>query len=135
MSAGTASGPLSPAVGGDICRSSCWSAWWAGSPWAAIAAGRRTQSSFPAYLASTNPSDFGAITGVINPLIGSTLGYNPKLLHTIARLPHVRTVGSASGLNVIPVGPHGNPINVAGSLLPRGTDWGVTTATASTRTG
>ncbi len=50
----------------------------------AIAAGRRTQSSFPAYLASTNPSDFGAVTAVLNPLIGSNVGYNPALLHTIA---------------------------------------------------
>ena len=53
----------------------------------AIAGARRTQSSFPTYLASTNPSDFGAITAVINPLIGSTVGYNPKILRTIAHLP------------------------------------------------
>jgi hypothetical protein len=78
----------------------------------AIAAGRRTQSSYPAFLASTNPSDFGAVTAVINPLIGSTLGYNPKLLHTIAQLPHVKKVGSASGLNVLPLGSHDTPLNV-----------------------
>src|SRR5579863_6762587 len=76
----------------------------------AIAAARRTQSSFPAYLASTNPSDFGAVTAVINPLIGSTLGYNPKLIHTIERLPHVKRVGSASGLNVIPLGSGDTPL-------------------------
>ncbi len=78
----------------------------------AIAGGRRTQSSFPAYLASTNPSDYAAITAVINPLIGSTLGYNPALLHRIARLPHVKRVGSGSGLNVIPLGPNDTPLDV-----------------------
>ena len=79
----------------------------------AIAGSRRTQSSYPAYLASTNPSDFGAVTAVINPLIGSTLGYNPALLHTMARLPHVKRVGSASGLDVIPLGPNDTPLDVA----------------------
>jgi len=80
----------------------------------AIAAARRTQSSFPAYIASTNPSDFGAITAVINPLIGSNLGYNPKILRTMARLAYVRRVGSASGLDVLPLGPHDIPSNVTG---------------------
>ncbi len=79
---------------------------------AAIAAGRRTQSSYPAYLASTNPSNFGAVTAVINPLIGSTLGYNPTILRTIEHLPHVTRVGSASGLDVIPVGPDDAPLEV-----------------------
>jgi hypothetical protein len=78
----------------------------------AVAAGRRTQSSFPAYLASTNPSNFAAITAVLNPLIGSTEGYDPKLLHTMATLPHVKKIGSASGLDVIPLGPDGTPSTV-----------------------
>jgi hypothetical protein len=78
----------------------------------AIAAGRRTQSSFPAYLASTNPSNFAAITAVLNPLIGSAVGYDPTLLHTIAALPHVKKIGSASGLDVIPLGPDGAPSSV-----------------------
>src|ERR1700722_2348544 len=80
----------------------------------ALAAARRTQSSFPAYFASTDPSDFGAITAVINPLIGSNLGYNRKLLHTIAVLPHVRQVGSASGLDVLPLGPNNTPLDEGG---------------------
>ncbi len=79
----------------------------------AIAGARRTQSSYPVYFQSTNPSDFGAITAVINPLIGSTLGYNPTLIHRIATLPHVRQVGSASGLDVIPLGPHGEPLETS----------------------
>jgi hypothetical protein len=78
----------------------------------AIAAGRRTQSSFPAYLASSNPSDFGAVTAVLNPLIGSALGYNPAILRTIAHLPHVKRVESASGVDVVPVQPDGAPLAV-----------------------
>ena len=79
----------------------------------AIAGARRTQSSFPVYFQSTNPSDFGAVTSVINPLIGSTVGYNPTLVRRIAALPHVRRVGSASGLDVIPLGPHGEPLETS----------------------
>ena len=78
----------------------------------AIAAARRTQSSFPAYLGSTNPSDFAAITAVLNPLIGSKVGYDPALLHKIAGLPHVKKIGSASGLDVIPLGKDGAPSTV-----------------------
>jgi len=81
---------------------------------AAIAGARRTQSSFPTYLASTNPSDFAAITAVLNPLIGSAVGYNPNILHTIAHLPHVRRVGSASGVNVLPLGTDDAPLQVPG---------------------
>ena len=86
----------------------------AGLAMGAIAAARRTQSSFPALVASTNPSDFGAVTAVINPAIGSTVGYDPKLLRTIAHLPHVRKVGSASGLDLLPLGPGGVPSQVPG---------------------
>ncbi len=66
---------------------------------AAVASARRTQSSFPAYLASTNPSDIGLITGAWDPSINST-GYNPTLVDTIAHLPHVKHVESYLGLNV-----------------------------------
>jgi hypothetical protein len=81
----------------------------------AIAAARRTQSSFPAYLASTNPSDFGAATAVLNPLIGSKVGYNPSLLRTIAHLPHLKKVESAVGLDVLALGSNGAPFNLAGA--------------------
>ena len=50
----------------------------------AVAAARRTQAAFPAYLASTNPSDLTVLTGLAGP--GS--GYDPALVHEIARLPH-----------------------------------------------
>jgi hypothetical protein len=66
---------------------------------AAVASARRTQSSFPSYLASTNPSDIGLITGAWDPSINST-GYNPSLVDTITHLPHVKHVESYLGLNV-----------------------------------
>ena len=66
---------------------------------AAVASARRTQSSYPAYLASTNPSDIGLITGAWDPSINST-GYNPTLVAAIAHLPHVKHVESYLGLNV-----------------------------------
>ena len=78
----------------------------------ALAAARRTQSSFPAYLAGTNPSDLAAITAVLNPLVGSDVGYDPHILHAIAHLPHVKDAQSASGLNVLPLGPSNAPENV-----------------------
>ncbi len=75
-----------------------------------IAAARRTQSSFPRYLASTNPSDLNGITSFVNPAPGAAgLGYNPGLLAQIARLPHVKEVTTAYGLNIIPLGHHGVP--------------------------
>jgi putative ABC transport system permease protein len=72
----------------------------------AVAAARRTQASFPAYLASTNPSDVTALTGAANPASGSA-AYNPSLIREIAALPHVRRVESYAGLNVAILGPNG----------------------------
>ena len=79
-----------------------------------IAAARRTQSSFPTYAASTNPPDLEAITAVLNPLIGSNGGFNPGLIRTLAHLPHVTQVQSAAGIDVLPLGPDGAPVNFAG---------------------
>jgi hypothetical protein len=81
---------------------------------AAVAGARRTQSSYPSYLASTNPPDLGAFTAVLNPLIGSKTGYNPDLLRTIDHLPHVQTTESETGLDVLPLGPDGRPYVIPG---------------------
>ena len=81
---------------------------------ASLAAARRTQSSFPAYLASTNPSDMGLATSVYDPSSGSP-GYDPKIVREIARLPHVKQVESWAGLNVVPLGPNGAPAQLGGS--------------------
>ena len=79
----------------------------------ALAGARRTQSSFPAFLASTNPSDLAGPTAVINPAIGGIVGYDPVLLARIAHLPHVAQVESYSGLNILPLAPNGAPADPA----------------------
>jgi len=53
----------------------------------AVAGARRTQSSFPVYLASTNPSDVQLFTE-FDPI--TNVGYSSKLDHAIARMPGVR---------------------------------------------
>ena len=73
----------------------------------AVAAARRTQSAFPDYLASTNPSDLTVLTGLTGPASG--FGYDPAVVRAIARLPHVRRVESYAGLNVAVLGPNGAP--------------------------
>lgn len=62
-----------------------------------VAAARRTQSAFPAYLASTNPSDLTVLSGLYG--VSGSRGYDPALLARIAALPHVRHVSSYAGLN------------------------------------
>jgi hypothetical protein len=55
----------------------------------ALAGARRTASSFPVYLASTNPSTLQAFTGLDDPHFGLTKGYYPKVNHVITHLPYV----------------------------------------------
>jgi hypothetical protein len=67
----------------------------------AVAAARRTQSSYPTFMTSTNPSDL-------------TISYfdgvaPPELTAAIANLPHVRTVASLVALAGIPLAPDGSP--------------------------
>jgi hypothetical protein len=65
---------------------------------ASVAGARRTESSFPTYLASTNPSDLDLITG-------------PVPVSTFARLPGVKRVESATFFqNAVLLGPNGAPI-------------------------
>ena len=54
---------------------------------AAVAGGRRTQSSFPAYLASTNPGDVQVFTE-FDPITGT--GYSPRIDRAIATVRYVR---------------------------------------------
>jgi len=57
---------------------------------ASVAGARRTESSFPAYVASTNPSTIGLISTYDDPGLGVNNGYNPRLSERIAHLPYVR---------------------------------------------
>ena len=62
----------------------------------AVAAARRTQSTFPTYLTSTNPSNLSVFTGTVAERL-------------LADLPHVRRVEGADVLNVLPLGRNGAP--------------------------
>ncbi|HXQ18400.1 MAG TPA: FtsX-like permease family protein [Acidimicrobiales bacterium] len=71
---------------------------------ASVAAGRRTQSSYPIFLASTNPTDMSA--AVFEP--GGSNGA-PSLINEIRRLPGVRHVSDEVGPNVVPLTARGTP--------------------------
>ena len=73
----------------------------------ALAAARRTESSFPEFLASTNPSNLSLGTALWNPALGYTTGYNGPLVATIARLPHVRRAESYAAIYSAPIGANG----------------------------
>jgi len=62
-----------------------------------IAAARRTESSYPTFLAKTNPSDMDIDLGP----------YNPALLQKIRRLPQVKAIESYVAPNMAPVSPTG----------------------------
>ena len=86
-----------------------------------IAAARRTQSSFPTFLASTNPSDMSLGPRLYNPSLGYDTGYNASLVHAISRLPHVKQAKSFAGLNAYQLRPNGSPNtaindNIVGSV-------------------
>jgi hypothetical protein len=91
---------------------------------AALAAARRTESSFPTFLASTNPSNLSLGTALWNPALGYTTGYNGPLVRTIAHLDHVRRAESYSEIYSVPVDAEGQPtaaaakanMNVEGSV-------------------
>jgi hypothetical protein len=75
---------------------------------ASVAGARRTQSSYPALLASTNPSALNLGTTVYDPSTGAS-GYDPMIIKEVAALPHVKHVEGWTGLNVIPLLPNGAP--------------------------
>ncbi len=72
-----------------------------------VAAARRTQAAFPAYLASTNPSDLTVLTGLYG--VSGSRGYDPAVIAKIAALPQVRHVATYLGLNVAVLRPGGGP--------------------------
>jgi hypothetical protein len=66
---------------------------------AAVAGARQTQSSFPAFLTRTNPSDMDIDVGP----------YNTRLIDQIAHLPQVISLKSYVSLNMAPVTASGKP--------------------------
>jgi hypothetical protein len=57
---------------------------------ASVAGARRTESSFPTYLHSTNPSTMDVFSTYDDPGLGVTTGYQPALQMKIGRLPYVK---------------------------------------------
>src|ERR1700691_2248230 len=74
----------------------------------ALAAARRTQSSFATYLASTNPSNFDvSVFGGFNNASGTN--YSAAATSQIAALPGVTHVEAAIVLTASPLRPDGAP--------------------------
>ena len=71
---------------------------------ASVAAARSTQSSFPAFVARTNPSDLGVID-----LRAATGGGGASIVPTLAGLAHVKRVASWDAPNSLTVRPDGTP--------------------------
>ncbi|HVA52677.1 MAG TPA: ABC transporter permease [Acidimicrobiales bacterium] len=82
----------------------------------AIAGARRTQSSFPIFLASTNPSNLRVGTALYDPALGFTTGYNASLVRVIQHLPFVQRAKSYAGLNANPLGTNGAPTAASKSV-------------------
>ncbi len=73
-----------------------------------VAAARRTASSFSVYWASTNPSDLVGGTGILDPKAG-LVAYEAAVVEKISHLPHVRSIESQSGINLLPLRADGAP--------------------------
>jgi hypothetical protein len=75
-----------------------------------LAGARRTLASPAVYAASANLVSFGVGTGLLGQS-GSSSGYDPSLVSTIARLPHVSHVTTITGLNLVALNRDGSPID------------------------
>jgi hypothetical protein len=70
-----------------------------------LAAARRTDASYPGFLASTNPSDL-----VVQPF--TSPAYSPGFVRQLARLPHVAGAAAAVPLTAATLTPSGRPATV-----------------------
>jgi hypothetical protein len=66
-----------------------------GLAFASVAGARRTESSFPTYLHSTNPSTMQVFSTYDDPGLGVNTGYDPALQKKIAQLPLVKRLTSS----------------------------------------
>jgi hypothetical protein len=66
---------------------------------ASLAGARRTDSSFPIYVASTNPSTMMVFSGFDDPAIGHTSGYSAQVNRQIARLRFVEKIAVSIGFD------------------------------------
>jgi hypothetical protein len=72
----------------------------------ALAGARRTQSAYPSFIASTNPSDIVVPTAVYG-LTSRTTGYDAAILAKLARLPYVEHVAAYGSVNDVLLQPDG----------------------------
>jgi hypothetical protein len=77
-----------------------------GTAMASVEAGRRTQSSYPTFLASTNPSDLTLSVGSTG---SAPISFNPASVAMIARIKGVKRVAALISPAIIPVLPNGAP--------------------------
>jgi MacB-like periplasmic core domain/FtsX-like permease family len=75
-----------------------------------IAAARRTQSSYPTFLASTNPSTLFVPTANWQPGSPNSAGADPGTSSSLLRLPLVRAVENEYNINAQPLGRNGYPL-------------------------
>ncbi len=99
---------------------------------AAVAGARRTQSSFPTYLASTNPSDVQMFTE-FGPI--TKTGYSEKVNEAVARVPYVERAVDVVGFDgTLQVLGHSHVPGVPGEAPPA-LEGRPATASTSPRTG
>lgn len=80
----------------------------------AVAGARRTQSSFPAFLASTHPSDLVVLH---NDSANDSNQSDPAFLRTLAALPQVKRVESTTAPSEQVLGANGTPAQDATDRL------------------
>ena len=66
---------------------------------ASLAGARRTDSSFPTYVASTNPATTEIFVAFDDPQLGAATGYDPTTIRAIARLPLVEQSAVSVGFD------------------------------------
>lgn len=88
-----------------------------GTAMASVSAGRRTQSSFSAFLAATNASDLIVSTSDVNSDSGLPSHYSAAFNARVARLTGVSRAESAITLNAAPLRADGSPDSVATSQI------------------
>jgi hypothetical protein len=76
----------------------------------AVAGARRTQSSYPRFMKSTNPSDLIVFH---NDSVHDDNRDDAAFLHRLARLPHVKRIESVSSPSELVLGPDGAPAHDA----------------------
>ena len=81
---------------------------------AAIAGARRTQSSYPTFLRSTNPSNLSVSVGSIN---SNSATASASLTNSIDHLANVKRVSDVVGPTIIPLSPRGTPRLALTSVL------------------